>query len=169
MTSDKDDLAAITPAKRPQTSAEGSPPGSQNSTEERTPLGNLTMTTAASSDEEFNLPAPARTPATTPTTPSITIESAYDRPPNEPNALKALKGTRLEPLGALLAPLPERSIIKIVALSKATLDLAQKIKQREASASRFNKPVVKRDEHGNPVIDKETGEKNFYFCPPKYS
>ena len=97
MTSDNDDPAAITPAKRPRPSEERTSPGSQNSTEERTPLGNLTATSAASSNEEFHLHASARITASTPTPPSITIESAYERPPNESNALKTLKGTRLEP------------------------------------------------------------------------
>ena len=74
MTSDNDGTAAITSAKRTQTSLLGSNIGSQNSSEERTPLGKFTST-AASSDKEINLPASARTLA--PTTPPITIKSAY--------------------------------------------------------------------------------------------
>ena len=35
----------------------------------------------------------------------VTISTTYVRPPNEPNAIKSLKGTKLEPLRALLAPL----------------------------------------------------------------
>ena len=166
MTSDNDDPAAITPAKRPRPSEDRTSPGSQNSTEARTPLGNLTATSDVFGDEEFHLPASARTTAPNPNPPSITIESAYERPPNESSTLKTLKGTRLEPLRALLAPLPERFSIKIVALSKATLDLSQKIKQQEASASRFDKPIVERDDHGNLVIDEQTGEqKTSIFIP----
>ena len=53
----------------------------------------------------------------------------------------------------------EQFIIHIVALSRATLDLTQKIKQRDSSASRFTKQVVVLDEHRKAVIDDETGAK----------
>lgn len=143
MTSDNNETATVTPAKRPRTSLPESDIGTQNSSEEKTPLGGNAGSAALSSDGEINFPNPART--LDPPPPPLTIDSAYVRPPNKPNALKALKGTRLESLRALLAPLPEQFITKIVALSRATLDLAQKIKQREASAAHFEQPVVVRD------------------------
>ena len=62
----------------------------------------------------------------TPVTPLIlvTISMPYVCPPNKPNAIKSLNGTQLEPLRALLAPLPERFITIIVAQSWAALDLS---------------------------------------------
>ena len=87
----------------------------------------------------------------------VTISTPYVRPPNKPNAIKSLKGTKLEPLRALLAPLPERFITTIVAQSRAALDLSSKIKQRESSYSRFTERIVVRDEHGKAVTDAESG------------
>jgi hypothetical protein len=78
-----------------------------------------------------------------PVTPLIpgTISTPYVCPPNEPNAIKSLKGTKLEPLRALLAALPERFTTTIVDQSRAALDLSLKIKQRESSYSQFTERV----------------------------
>ena len=88
----------------------------------------------------------------------VTIFTSYVRPPNELNAVKSLKGTKLEPLRALLALLPEKFTTTIVAQSWVALDLSLKIKQRESSYSQFTKQVVVRDEHGKATTDTESGE-----------
>ena len=139
-------------AKRPRTTARVSDIGMGNERDETPPADDGSST--ASTNGEFTFPAFRNTDPL-----PLTINSEYVHPPNEPNALKALKGTKLEPLRALLATLPERFITHIAALSRATLDLAQKIKQRDSSASRFNKQVVVLDEHGKAVLDDETGAK----------
>ena len=88
----------------------------------------------------------------------VTIFTPYVRPPNEPNTIKSLKGTKLEPLRALLAPLPEIFTNIIVAQSWTALDLSLKIKQSRSSHSRVTKRVFVRDEHDKAVTDADSGE-----------
>ena len=147
MSSENDDAAASNPAKRrrlPRVSDVHGNEENRNNTDDH----------STSSDSTFVV----RT-AGAPIAPLIpvTISTPYVRPPNEPNAIKSLKGTKLEPLRALLAPLPERFITTIVAQSRAALDLSSKIKQRESSYSRFTERIVVRDEHGKAVTDAESG------------
>jgi len=72
--------------------------------------------------------------------------------------VKSLKGTKLEPLLALIALLPKIFTTTIVARSRVALDLSLKIKQRESSYSRFAERIVTSDEHGKAVTDTKSGE-----------
>ena len=69
-----------------------------------------------------------------------------------------MKGTKLEPLIAVLAPLPKSYTTVIAVQAKAALAVSLQIKQREASFFRFNKQVVATDKSGNPIRDEESGE-----------
>lgn len=148
MSSENDDAAASNPAKRrrlPRVSNVGGNEDIRNNTDDHS---------AASSETTYVVRTPGAPVATLI---PVTISTPYVRAPNEPNAIKSLKGTKLEPLRALLAPLPEKFTTTIVAQSRAALDLSAKIKQRESSYSRFTERVVVRDEHGKAVTDAESG------------
>jgi hypothetical protein len=148
MSSTNDDAAASNPAKRrrlPRVSYGNGTEDDRNNADDHS---------AASSETTYVV---RTTGAPVTQLIPVTISTAYARPHNEPNAIKSLKGTKLEPLRALLAPLPERFITTIVAQSRAALDLSSKIKQRESSYSRFTERIVVRDEHGKAVTDAESG------------
>ena len=148
MSSKNDDTAASNRAKRPRPSRVSDVHGNEDN------RNNTDDHSAASSKTTFVV---RTTGAPVTQLISVTISTPYVRPPNEPNAIKSLKGTKLEPLRALLAPLPERFITTIVTQSRAALDLSSKIKQRESSYSRFTERIVVRDEHGKAVTDAESG------------
>ena len=83
----------------------------------------------------------------------------------EKKSLKALQGTKLDPIRALLAPQPEVFITTIIASSKAMLDLLQTTRQRESSHARFTERLVLRDDRGQPVLDTNQDEQQVNFIP----
>ena len=93
------------------------------------------------------------------------------RDPNPPpqtkvNALKKLKGSRLEPIVKLLAPHPVTFITTTISAVNEMLHLLQNIKQRECSFQRFDSQIVVRDKDGKAVKDDATGkDKTVTFIP----
>ena len=118
MSSEKGDAVASNRAKRPQPSRVSDVHGNEDNRNNRDDYS------AASSETTFVV---RTTGAPVTQLIPVTNSTPYARPHNEPNAIKSLKGTKLEPLRALLAPLPERFITTIVAQSRAALDLSSKI------------------------------------------
>ena len=74
------------------------------------------------------------------------------------NALRKLKGSRLEPIVKLLAPHPVTSITTTIASANAMLTLLFNIKQREISFLRFDSQIVVRDKDGKAFRDEATGK-----------
>ena len=122
MSSDNDENAASNPAKCQRPASRVSDVGGRPPENVDPPRGTDDESLASLSAGEFHV----MTRAVDIT--SLSIYFTYDHPPSESNALKALKGTKLEPLCALLVTLPEQFTTTIVAQSQTTLDLTQKIK-----------------------------------------
>ena len=148
MSSENDDAAASNRAKRPRPSRVSDVHGNEDN------RNNTDDHSAASSETTFVV---RTTGAPVTQLIPVIISTPYVRPPNEPNAIKSLKGTKLEPLRAFLEPLPERCTTTIVTQSQAVLDLSLNIKQRESSYSHFTERVVVRNEHGKAVTDAKSG------------
>ena len=147
MSSENDDAAASNPAKRRRL------PGVSDVNGNKENRNNTDDHRAASSETTYVV---RTTGAPVPPMIPVTISTPYVRPPNEPNTVKSLKGTNLEPLRELIAPLAERCTTTIVAQSRAALDHSSKIKQRESSYFQFTERVI-RDEHGKTVTDAKSG------------
>ena len=147
MSSENDDAAASNPAKRCRLPRVSDVNGNKDNRD------NKDNHSAASSETTYVV---RTTGAPVPPMIPVTISTPYVRPPNEPNTVKSLKGTNLEPLRELIAPLAERCTTTIVAQSRAALDHSSKIKQRESSYFQFTERVI-RDEHGKTVTDARSG------------
>ena len=76
----------------------------------------------------------------------------------EHGKLKALRGTKLDPLCALLAMQPAIVNTTIIDISRLMLNLDQNIRQQESSDSRFTKPLNNRDSGGQPAVATESGD-----------
>ena len=142
MSSNNDDNAASGPNKRPRPDPE---------TAVRDPCFD-------SSESESNSQSSMGyeyTNATATATATLPIVRFSDQP-NEPEkkSLKALQGTKLDPIRALLAPQPEVFITTIIASSKAMLDLLQTTRQQESSHARLTESLVLRDGQGQPILSR---------------